>query len=133
MSEVKGLRGYIGSRPYFGQRTAQHVQNLVIRDYCQRKRHTYLLSATEYAMAGCFIVLEETLRELPQIGGIALFSLFMLPPDRDARRRVYQRVLDQGGTLHFALEDMAILSADDIQAVEDIWAVHICTWKGAGA
>lgn len=131
MSDAKGLRGYIGSRPYFGQRTAQHVQNLVIRDYCQRKRQTYLLSATEYAMPGCFLVLEETVRELPAVAGIAFFSLFMLPPDADARRRLYDRVLGQGGGLHFAVEDMSIITPDDVQAIEDIWAVHVLTWKGS--
>ena len=36
MSNARGYRGYIGSRPYFGERAPQHVQNLVIRDYCQR-------------------------------------------------------------------------------------------------
>ena len=47
---MANLRGYIFSRAFAGQRIPQHMQNLVIRDYCQRNGHTYLLSAAEYAM-----------------------------------------------------------------------------------
>ena len=30
------VRGYIFSRPFMGERVPQHVQNLVIRDYCEK-------------------------------------------------------------------------------------------------
>ena len=32
------------------ERVPQHVQNIVIRDYCSKKDIQYLLSSTEYAM-----------------------------------------------------------------------------------
>lgn len=131
MSEARGYRGYIGSRPYFGQRTPQHVQNLVVRDYCRRLGVEYMLSVTEYAMPGCFIMLEEALRELPQLGGIVLYSLFMLPEAKDRRRALYDRVLGQGVSLHGAVEGMAMANEADIARVEDIWAVHQLTWTRA--
>ncbi len=76
MSEQSKHRGYIGSRPYFGDRAPQHVQNLVIRDYCQRNDLLYLLSATEYIMDGCYVMLEEVLRELPHIDGVGFIQHF---------------------------------------------------------
>lgn len=124
MSERFGHRGYIGSRPYFGQRAPQHVQNLVIRDYCRRQGFDFLLSATEYAMPGCYIMLNQVLSELPRLRGIALYSLFMLPQRAERRAAIYQRVLDAGATLHGAVEGLTIAGPDDIARVEDIWLLQ---------
>ena len=54
---MNGVRGYIFSRPFMGERVPQHVQNLVIRDYCKKQELKYLLSATEYAMEGSHLIL----------------------------------------------------------------------------
>jgi sporadic carbohydrate cluster protein (TIGR04323 family) len=48
----------------------------------------------------------------------------MLPPDERRRREVYDRVLREGCNLHAAVEEIAIASNDDIQAVEDILLVN---------
>ena len=37
----KRLRGYIFSRPFMEERVPQHVQNIVIRDYCSKKDIQY--------------------------------------------------------------------------------------------
>lgn len=123
----RGHRGYIGSRPYFGERAPQHVQNLVVRDYCQRNQYQYLLSVTEYAMPGCYMMLEEVLREASSLSGVVLFSLFMLPARADRRLRIYERLLDAGATLHGALEDLTVASTLDIQRTEDIWRIKQLT------
>ena len=36
----KGFRGYIFSRPFMEERVPQHVQNIVIRDYCSKKKYS---------------------------------------------------------------------------------------------
>ncbi len=123
MKQCVGYRGYIGSRPYRGHRVPQHVQNLVVRGYCQRNRLTYLLSAAEYAMPGCYIILNEVLEELPHIGGIVLYSLFMLPEEAQRRRAVWKRVLETGASIHGAVEDWAIRSDQDVNRAEDLWLV----------
>ena len=127
-----GHRGYIGSRPYFGDRAAQHVQNLVIRDYCQRNKYQYLLSVTEYAMPGCYMMLEEVMREASTLSGVVLYSLFMLPARRERRLQVYDRVLRTGATLHGALEDLTVAGVADIQRIEDIWRIKQLT-HGTGS
>lgn len=124
MNSRRGHRGYIGSRPYMGERAPQHVQNLVVRDYCQRNGHSYLLSATEYAMPGCYVMLEELLREVHQLEGIVLYSIFMLPRRRERRLEIYRRVLAAGATLHGALENLAVGTEADIAAIEDIWRIR---------
>jgi sporadic carbohydrate cluster protein (TIGR04323 family) len=124
MAERAGHRGYIGARPLDGSRTPQHVQNIVIRDYARRKNLQFLLSAVEHVMPGSYMILEDLLDELPRLNGIICYSIFMLPPDERRRREVYDRVLREGCNLHAAVEEIAIASNDDIQAVEDILLVN---------
>jgi sporadic carbohydrate cluster protein (TIGR04323 family) len=119
-----GFRGYIASRPVRGTLTPQHVQNLVIRDYAARNKMSYLLSATEMSVPGCFLVMEDVLAELPSIDGMICYSLFMLPHDDTARHRVYERVLGTGGELHAALESLKIANENDVQRIEDIWTIE---------
>ena len=91
-----GYRGYIVSRPVRGSHFPQRVQNLVVRDYAQRRTLPYRLSVTEYAMPGCTMMFESLLDELPELDGIVLFSLFVLPVQREKRLRAYERVLAAG-------------------------------------
>jgi len=125
MSALKGgFRGYIGSRPVRGERTPQQVQNLVIRDYTARNGLTFKLSATEYAMPGCYMMLNAVMDELPTLDGIVVFSMFMLPDDEARRRALYSRVLEQGKELHAALENVSLRSEADIARFEDILQVN---------
>lgn len=119
-TERHGYRGYIGSRPYNGDRVPQHVQNLVIRDYCQRNGFTYLLSATEYAMTGCYMMLDEVMAEAPRLQGVVLYSLFMLPRRRTRRLEVCKRILDAGTTIHGAVENMSIRDHTELDRIDNI-------------
>lgn len=118
------VRGYVTSRPFFGERAPQHVQNLVIRDFCARNDLTYLLSATEYAMPACYMMLEDVLAELGRIDGIAMYSIFLLPQRQARRLAIYQRVLAAGATLHGALENLTLSAEADVARLEDIWTVQ---------
>jgi sporadic carbohydrate cluster protein (TIGR04323 family) len=117
------FRGYIVSRPVRGSHFPQRVQNLVVRDYAQRRKLAYRLSVTEYAMPGCTMMFESLLGELPDLDGIVLFSLFVLPAQRDRRLRAYERIIDGGKTLHAALENLVLATRDDISKWEDIIGV----------
>ena len=119
-----GYRGYIVSRPVRGSHFPQRVQNLVVRDYAQRRKLAFRLSVTEYAMPGCTMMFESLLDELPQLDGLVVFSLFVLPAQRDRRLRAYERVLKAGKTLHAALENLVLAKREDIAAWEDIIGVE---------
>ena len=88
------FRGYIFSRPFMGERVPQHVQNLVIRDYCKKQGIQYLLSATEYALADSYLILQQVLDDLSQLDGIVFYSLFLLPEQKLERDRVTHIILD---------------------------------------
>jgi len=116
---MKKLRGYIFARPFMGERAPQHVQNIVLRDYCQKRGHELLLSATEYAMEDSYMILESVLDDLANIDGIVFYSLYQLPTQSEKRRLVYSRVLDAQKSLHFAVEGMSISNIDEIDSVEN--------------
>jgi sporadic carbohydrate cluster protein (TIGR04323 family) len=122
--DLSAFRGYIASRPVDGSRAPQHIQNLVVREHARKYGLTYLLSATEYAMPGCYMMLEQALDELPHIGGVIAYSMFMLPRTVERRRRVYDRVLAAGRQLHAAVEDMIIASPADVARWEDVFLVR---------
>ena len=116
---MKKLRGYIFARPFMGERAPQHVQNIILRDYCQKRGHELLLSATEYAMEDSYMILESVLDDLANIDGIVFYSLYQLPTQSEKRRLVYSRVLDAQKSLHFAVEGMSISNINDIDSVEN--------------
>lgn len=120
MNNAHGYRGYNGSRSYHGLDFPQNVQNFIIRNYCQKYNLTYLLSASEYKMPGCYMILEEVISAIDTLEGVVLFSIFMLPARKERRERIYEAVLKAGSSLHGALEDVAIRRHEDIQMIEDI-------------
>ncbi len=122
---MAGYRGYIYSRPFLGERVPQSVQNLVIRDYCRRVGLKYLLSAVEYCQPQTYLMLNAVLTELPSLDGVVSYSLFQLPVAQTARLSVYDRILINGKSLHFALEGLNISSRSDVERMEDIWKVRL--------
>jgi sporadic carbohydrate cluster protein (TIGR04323 family) len=116
---MKKLRGYIFARSFMGERAPQHVQNIILRDYCQKRGHELLLSAAEYAMPDSYMILESVLDDLANIDGIVFYSLYQLPTQPEQRRLVYSRVLDAQKSLHFAVEGMSISSIKDVDSIEN--------------
>ena len=118
------VRGYIFSRPFMGERVPQHVQNLVIRDYCERNRLQFLLSATEYTMPSCHLIFEQILGELSDLHGLVAYSLFQLPENEERRQSIYQQVLQQTKSLHFAVEGLNASTALEFERIEMLWRIR---------
>ena len=116
---MKKLRGYIFARPFMGERAPQHVQNIILRDYCQKRGYELLLSATEYAMPDSYMILESVLDDLANIDGIVFYSLYQLPLQPEKRKLIYSRVLGAQKSLHFAVEGMSISNTNEIESVEN--------------
>ncbi len=124
-----GFRGYIFSREISGNFIPQRVQNLVIKDYCQRKKIFFKLSATEYKMNDSFMMLNAVLKELKKIDGIVFYSLFMLPDDKNLRNKIYNYFIKSKKKLHFALEEIVLKNLSDIKLVEDIIKINFNSSK----
>ena len=119
----KQLRGYIFSRPFMEERVPQHVQNLVIREYCQKKGIQYLLSATEYAMENSALILRQLVRELPSIDGIVAYSMFQMPEDDYERQTIFKKTLSHNKEIHFAVEGLSLVDSETYNHIENIWQV----------
>ena len=120
----KRVRGYIFSRAFMGERAPQHVQNIVIRDYCEKNNLFYLLSSVEYAMENCHLMLQQVLNEIKSIDGIVVYSLFQLPKNEKLRLKIYKKVLNNKKEMHFSVEGLKIKSKKDIEKLESIWLVR---------
>ena len=119
----KRFRGYIFSRPFMEERVPQHVQNIVIRDYCSKKDIQYLLSATEYAMENSALILRQLVKDLPSIDGIVAYSIFQMPEDDTERQNIFNSVLSLKKEIHFAVEGLSLYDNETYNHIENIWKV----------
>ena len=99
----KGYRGYIFSRKIEDNFIPQRVQNLVIKDFASRKKLFFKLSATEYKMENCFLMLNSTLKNLKSIEGMIFYSLFMLPKKNIDRKKILDKFIKKNKKLFFDL------------------------------
>jgi len=117
------LRGYIFSRPFMGERVPQHVQNIIIKDFCDKNNYNYLLSVTEYTMKKTYLMLEKLMNDLNQVDGIVLYSLFQLPEEKEYRTKILNSILHKKKLIMFACEQLKVSSKDEMKKVELIWLV----------
>ena len=120
----KGYRGYVSSRPFGGQRVPQHVQNIVINDYCRKNNLNYLLSATEVAMPGMYLMLDQLMQQRSETAGVVFYSLFQLPEDYSFRKEVFAGMTDSNIELHFAVEALKVQGQEDIEVAEQIFVLR---------
>ena len=117
------FRGYIFSSPFMEERVPQHVQNIVIRDYCSKKGIQYLLSGTEYAMENSTLILRQLVKDLPSIDGIVAYSIFQMPEDDAERQSIFNSVLSCKKEIHFAVEGLSLYDNETFNHIENIWQV----------
>ena len=129
MTVKSGYRGYVTSRPFLGERVPQHIQNLVIRDYAASQNMLYLLSATEYVMNSCDMMLQQVLAEQSEIEGVILYSIFQLPDRANRRLEVFRRLVKAGTELHAAVENIVMRTPDDAEHIETLWRVRTALIK----
>jgi len=119
----KKFRGYIFSRPFFGERAPQHIQNLIIKDYCEQKNYLFLLSFTEYRMNNSTLMLQSLLRDLKKIDGIVFFSLFQLPEEQSFRIKFLKKILKQKKEIHFAVEKIIFNNKSQLEQIENLFTL----------
>ncbi len=122
---MKRVKGYIFSRPFFGERVPQHVQNIVLRDYCKNKKLQFIMSATEYSAKNSSYIFFELLENLKNYDGILLYSLFQLPKNKVLRSKIYSKVLNKKKYLFFAVEDYVLKETKDIEKIEQIFLTKL--------
>ena len=103
---MRKVKGYIFSRPFFGERVPQHIQNIVLRDYCNNKNLQFLMSATEYSANNSSYIFFELLENLNNYDGILLYSIFQLPKNKNLRLKIYSKILKKKNIYYLRLKIM---------------------------
>ena len=123
------VRGYNFSRSFMGERVPQHVQNIVIKDFCQKRNFNFLLSVSEYSMPNSFYILKDLLNNLTGLYGVVAYSIFQMPYDDKERKLVFKKILNKKKKLFFACENLEVSNNNDVDRVESIWLVKKASLK----
>lgn len=89
-----------------GRSVPQSVQQLVIRNYCEKNGLEFLLSATEFAGQ---TMMFDSIKEL----GIVFYSIWLLPENKTKRQKIY----NSGKDIRFAAENLR-LNPQTIELIE---------------
>ena len=126
---MKKVRGYNFSRSFMGERVPQHVQNIVIKDFCQKRNFNFLLSVSEYSMPNSFYILKDLLNNLTGLYGVVAYSIFQMPYDDKERKLVFKKILNKKKKIFFACENLEVSNNNDVDRVESIWLVKKASLK----
>ena len=126
---MKKVRGYNFSRNFMGERVPQHVQNIVIKDFCQKNNFNFLLSATEYSMNNSFYILNQLVNNMNGIHGIVAYSVFQMPYDNFKRDKLFKKILKKKKEIFFACENLKISNLKDIDRIKKIWSLKKISYK----
>ena len=98
-------RGYIASGEFNGNRTPQHLQNQIVKSYCDANGLEFVLSRAEYWInGGTDCQLWAALKE--GFENIVFFSVWQLCSSKEERVKIYEFCVHNHITLHFATERM---------------------------
>lgn len=120
---MKKVKGYIFSRSFMGERIPQHVQNIVIRDYCKKNELQYLLSTSEYNMNNSFLILKDLVTNLKSFDGIIAYSLFQLPHDQKERIKILNKIVKKKKFIIFASEKTKVSNLRELDHINSIWQI----------
>jgi len=105
------------------ERIPQHIQNIILRDYCKKKSLTYFLSGVEYTQENSYLMLNSIISDLKNLDGIIAYSLFQFPENNTERKKVFLKILKKKKVVYFACEDLKVSNIKDLEKVEKIWLI----------
>lgn len=126
---MRNIKGYIFSRPFFNERAPQHVQNIILRDYCKKNSLNLLLSSTEYSVKGSTHILDELVRNLKKYDGIVFYSFLQLPENKNKRRLLYLKILKNNKELHFAVEGIKAYTEKQLSDLEQLYLIKTSSFQ----
>ena len=121
--KIKNLED-IFSRPFLGERVPQHIQNIIIREYCERNNFSIFIKLYRVCFGKFSLDVRTSFKELDTISGIVAYSLFQLPENKNQRLKIYNKILMKKKEIHFSVENLQISKSKDINKIEDIWSIR---------
>ena len=106
-----------------GERVPQHIQNIILRNYCANNNHIFFLSASEYTMTNSYNILNQVVEKIDNFDGIIAYSMFQMPEDFNLRTKIFNKILSKNKILLFAVENMELSNEDDKEKINEIWEI----------
>ena len=104
---MKIFKGYISSRKFpNGEYVQQKLQNMVVRQFCEYLNCKYMLSDVEYIFKNNFSILDNLLKGIKNYDGIAFFSIFQLPTERDNQEYYLKKIINNNKVALFSNEKL---------------------------
>ena len=119
-----GYRGYCTHSSFGEYRMPVPAQNIIYRDYTNKKGLHLKISVNELYFPDCFLQLHSLLNELDELEGVLMCSMFMLPQDFDLRSQIYESFADTGCELHFVLESLVLRTRGNFESLENIFSLR---------
>ena len=119
----KNVKGYIFGKKFMGERAPQHIQNIVIRDFCEKNDLVYNLSLVEYVFKDSTFMLQEFINESANYHGIVMYSIFQLPENQSKRKLVLNHIIKKKKIVYFALENRVLKNKKDLDEINLIWLI----------
>ena len=122
------FRGYISSRDLTdGSFVDQSIQNLIIRKSCEQRNFQYMLSATEYGMKNCFLMLNQVILELKKgkFDVVAFYSIDQLPNNTNLRKKIYEVVTKNKKKILISQENILLSTNKDIRKFENLLKIKL--------
>ena len=116
----KATKAYTTPRSFGGFQIPITLQSTTLRNYCEKNNLIFHLHVVENQIPDTYLVLEALVKKADHYDGIAMCSVSMLPSDREYRRSVVKRILEQGCAFHFTFEQIVISSVDQTAELEEL-------------
>lgn len=107
-----------------GERVPQHVQNIILRNYCNQRNYQFFLSASEYTMNNSYIILKKTINDISNLDGILAYSIFQMPYEDNERLFLLKKILKLKKVIYFAVENLAVRNNETLEKVEILWKIR---------
>ena len=129
----KATKAYTTPRSFGGFQIPITLQSTTLRNYCEKNNLFFHLHVVENQIPNTFLVLEALVEKAHQYDGIAMCSVSMLPNNREYRRLIVKRILEQGCALHFTFEQIVISSVNQTAELEELISlIELSPHHGAG-
>ena len=112
-------RGYIASGKFREHRYPQHIQNQIIKNYCDTNNLSFVLSRAEYFLSN------ESQNQLwaallEGIPNIIFCSIWQLPINKKDRVKIYEFCVASGIKIHFAVESLILENKNSAIDIENL-------------
>ncbi len=118
--KIKQLQTYVSSRKFGEWRLPVPMQNIILKDYCEKNNFIFNVSMNELNMPNSFTVLNTILKELKEDQGILMCSYKMITSNNAKILEIIKSSIKYGVEWHFAFENLRIKDSKDLKKFKEL-------------